>query len=296
MTPELPEGGGRVRLGAVGYLNARPLVHGLDADPRFALRFDVPAVCAQLLHQGAIDFGLIPAIESAREPDYAIVRDAAVASFGPVDSVAIYTQKPLEQVTTLALDTSSRTSAALVRVLCRFHFGIAPTFQSVGPDIRDMLQRCDAALLIGDPALFLDPASLGVEKIDLGEQWTAFTGLPFVWAFWVGRRAQGRPETLAALEGARRRGEAALDEIARQHSQGDSARRARIERYLRESIHYDLDDRCEAGLRKYFELAGRIGIIPGGVAPQFFERVSPATMVGATAARMHDAGREGEGR
>ena len=171
MTPELPEGGGRVRLGAVGYLNARPLVHGLDADPRFALRFDVPAVCAQLLHQGAIDFGLIPAIESAREPDYAIVRDAAVASFGPVDSVAIYTQNPLEQVTTLALDTSSRTSAALVRVLCRFHFGIAPTFQSVGPDIRDMLQRCDAALLIGDPALFLDPASLGVEKIDLGEQW-----------------------------------------------------------------------------------------------------------------------------
>ena len=103
----------RVRLGAVGYLNARPLVYGLEASPQFELRFDVPSKCAELLHEGAIDLGLIPSIEynhPITRTEYSIVPDLAIASSGPVASVAIYSQRPMPDVRSIALDTSSRTS------------------------------------------------------------------------------------------------------------------------------------------------------------------------------------------
>src|SRR5262245_12161151 len=109
------------RLGAVEYLNARPLVYGLTDSARFSLRFDLPARCADLLHAGVIDLGLIPSIEYARGPAgpdaYRIVPGLAIASDGPVSSVAIYTTKPIGDVRSIALDTSSRTSVALTRVL-----------------------------------------------------------------------------------------------------------------------------------------------------------------------------------
>ena len=123
----------RVRLGAVGYLNARPLVFGLERSPRFDLRFDVPSKCAELLHERRIDVGLIPSIEYLRHPAgaapdgaaaYRIVPDLAIASRGPVASVALFTTRPMPDVRSIAMDTSSRTSVALVRVLCARHFRI----------------------------------------------------------------------------------------------------------------------------------------------------------------------------
>src|SRR5215510_1897787 len=141
----------RVRLGAVGYLNARPLVYGLDASAEFDLRFDVPAKCAELLHEGAIDLGLIPSIEynhPITRTEYAIVPDLAIASRGPVASVAIYCRRPIQDARSIALDTSSRTSVALVRVLCKRVFKIAPHLEHRGPDLDEMLAACDAALLI----------------------------------------------------------------------------------------------------------------------------------------------------
>ena len=111
----------RVILGAVGYLNARPLVHDLARSSRFTVRFDVPSRCADLLHEGAIDLGLIPSIEYLRAtPDdgYRIVPGPAIVSHGPVASVMLYATTPLRQVRSIALDTSSRTSVALTRVLC----------------------------------------------------------------------------------------------------------------------------------------------------------------------------------
>ena len=103
-----------LRLGAVGYLNARPLVHGLDVSPQFALRYDVPSECARLLHEGTIDLGLIPSIEYLRGGPYAIVPDLAIASRGPVASVALYTKKPMADVRSIAMDTSSRTSVGSI--------------------------------------------------------------------------------------------------------------------------------------------------------------------------------------
>lgn len=267
-----------VRLGAVGYLNARPLCHGLDDDPRFSVRFDLPSVCARLLHDDDIDFGLVPSIEFARGRGYAIVPDAAVASDGPVDSVALYSAAPIERAASIALDTSSRTSAALVQILCEGYFGMRPRFEPADPDLDRMLERCDAALLIGDPALFLDHERRGLLKIDLGAAWTAMTGLPFVWAFWAGRLDRGTPGIVDALAGARRRGEQALAEIAAAHDGGDPGRRRVIERYLRNHIRYDLDGRFEAGFRRYIALAATLGLVPPDVEVRFFE---PTALSGA---------------
>src|SRR5262245_28386240 len=163
-----------IRLGAVDYLNARPLVYGLElASDLFALRFDVPSKCASLLHEGAIDIGMIPSIEYLRGSSaYVIVDGMGIISDGPVASVALFSIKPLDQIQSIALDTSSRTSSGLLRVLCREEFGIDPEFAPMPPDIAAMMTFCDAALLIGDPALYLDAAAHGLTKIDLGERWT----------------------------------------------------------------------------------------------------------------------------
>src|SRR3954462_15616089 len=117
-----------IRLGAVGYLNARPLVYRLDRSRDFSLRFDIPSKCADLLHAGDIDVGLIPSIEYLRGASLAIVPGLAIASRGQVTSVMLYTTKPIEDVRSTAMDTSSRTSLALVRVLCAKLFGITPAF------------------------------------------------------------------------------------------------------------------------------------------------------------------------
>src|SRR5262245_44320417 len=172
-----------VRLGSVTYLNARPFVFGLEHDPHFRLRFDIPSRCATLLHEGAIDAGLIPSIEYLRQPrgsqkEYRIVPGVGIVSQGPVASVALYTKRQMSDVRSIAMDTSSRTSVALTRVLCARAFHIDPVFEPAGPDLPRMLERADAALLIGDSAL-LSEGRKDVEKVDLGEVWTRATGLPF---------------------------------------------------------------------------------------------------------------------
>ncbi len=153
----------RVRLGAVGYLNARPHVFGLERMPRFDLRFDVPSQCAALLHDAEIDVGLIPSIEYLHG-SYAIVPDVAIASRGPVSSVMLHTTRPLAEVRSIALDTSSRTSVALTRILCAREFHIHPRFEPHGPDLESMLAHNDAALIIGDQALFADASQSTVHS------------------------------------------------------------------------------------------------------------------------------------
>ena len=257
------------RLGAVEYLNARPLVYGLELrNDLFSLRFDVPSKCAALLHEGSIDVGMIPSIEYLRGRDYRIVPGVGIISDGPVASVALFTTTPVARIRSIAADTSSRTSQALLRILCVERFGIDPDFQPMPPEPEQMLQRCDAALLIGDPALFVDHERLGAEKVDLGEHWTSLTGLPFVWAFWAGRQDGLPAPAVGALIAARDGGVVASDEIAAAYCGPDRA--ARCQAYLRENIRYSLGDREEAGLMKYYELAERYGIVDHAVVPPRF--------------------------
>ena len=252
-----------IRIGAVGFLNASPLAYGLDRDPRVSLRLDLPSVCAGLLHAGEIDLGLVPAIELLRgSVNYDLVPGLAIACEGAVNSVALFTRLPVTQVRRLALDVSSRSSVGLVRVLCRHHWGIEPEFVDAAPDLASMLDNADAALMIGDPALDAPWQSLGVSKIDLGESWQAFTGLPFVFAAWVARPGVVTPELIDTLHAARRAGQAAIPALALAEAAGDAVRASRLERYLRQNIRYDLDERALCGLSRYLVLAKVDGLAP----------------------------------
>jgi chorismate dehydratase len=258
----------RIRLGAVEYLNARPLVYGLDESSRFDVRYDIPSECARLLHARVIDVGLVPSIEYLRGPQpYAIAPGPAIASRGPVASVALYTTKPVADIRSIALDSSSRTSVALVTVLCAKRFNIQPSFQPAAPDLPAMLAASDAALIIGDNALLLDHgvasqqvASRQVEKIDLGEVWTAWTGLPFVYAVWTGWPGALDRADVAALERVRDEGVANAAAVARAYFPKDPARQAIGERYLRDNIHYTLGAQELEGLRLFYRYAAEVGL------------------------------------
>ena len=257
-----------VRLGAVGYLNARPLVSGLDRSPRFDLRYDLPSECARLLHAREIDLGLIPSIEYLRD-DYRIVPDVAIASRGPVASVALFTTRPMPDVRSIVMDTSSRTSVALVRVLCARLFKIDPAIEAHSPDLNAMLDRGDAALIIGDKALVWEPDS-NIQKIDLGEAWTSMTGLPFVWAFWAGPPGVLSPEDVSALQEARQAGVQQSDAIGREYFRDAPQHRDLGARYLRDNIKYYLGAEERAGLDLFYRYAAEVGVAPGDQAVRFF--------------------------
>lgn len=252
----------RVRLGAVSYLNARPLVYGLDRSDDFSLRFDVPARCAELLHAGEIDLGLIPSIEYLRGPKpYALVPDCSVSSRGPVASVALYTRKEPRDIRSIALDTTSRTSVALTQIVARRFFGISPELMAAAPDLEPMLMQADAALIIGDKALLLDHVAAGVAKYDLGDVWFRATSLPFVYAFWA-----GVPEALTArhvrlLREAREQGATHPGEIAAAFFPGDERLQAIAERYLQDNIRYRLGEAEQEGLATFYRYASELGLV-----------------------------------
>ncbi len=260
-----------MRIGAVGYLNARPLTWALDRDPsRWLVRYDVPSVCAALLHEGEVDLGLIPSIEYLQSDDYRFVPGVGIGSRGPVASVALYTRKPVEDIRSIALDTSSRTSVTLIQVLCRHHFHITPTFVPHGPDLVAMTSTCDAGLLIGDPAFDADHESLGLRKIDLGEVWTQMTGLPFIYAAWTGRPAGVDAGVVESLQQAQTEGVRAREAIAAEYGAGDVARAARAALYLRDNVKYGLGKQEAAGLQTFLDLAADMGLGPQRRTLEFF--------------------------
>lgn len=260
-----------LRLGAVSYLNVRPLVAGLESAPDVSLRFDVPSVCARLLGEGHIDLGMVPSITWLDRPGDLIVPGVCIGSEGPVASVALFSRRDMTDVRTVALDASSRTSAALVRILCRRYFAIDPVFLTQPPDVSAMLGRADAALLIGDPALFLDHRALGLTKIDLGELWTDMTGLPFVWAFWSGRAGAASPAVVARLHEAADRGRADIDRIAADYCRPYPARVPVAREYLRHNMRYGLGPREVEALRIYYREVGALGLAEHVREPEFFE-------------------------
>lgn len=260
-----------VRIGAVGYLNARPLTWALDRSPdRWQVRYDVPSVCARLLHAGDVDLGLIPSIEYLSAPDYRFVPGVGIGSFGPVASVAMYSRVPVNDVRRLALDTSSRTSVALIKILCREYFRIDPEFVPHGPDLAAMTTVCDAGLLIGDPALDADHTALGLRKIDLGEAWTAMTGLPFIYAAWTGRAGVISGDDVRVLQEAQAEGVASTDAIAREYGGSDPVVVARAAVYLRDNVRYGLGPQEAAGLQRFLDYAADLGLAPRRRRLEFF--------------------------
>tara|TARA_Y100000588_G_C14240946_1_gene919309 strand:- start:939 stop:1733 length:795 start_codon:yes stop_codon:yes gene_type:complete len=261
-----------IRVSAVEYLNARPLVHGLeDKSKLFSLDFAVPAKCATNLHESAVELALIPSIEYLQRSDYLVVPNIAVASDGPVASVALFSQRPATAIRSVAVDSSSRTAGALLRILCAHWFEIEPTLVKMSPDLPTMLKRCDAALLIGDRALFTEYETAGLEKIDLGEEWRAMTDTSFVWSFWAGREGALKSEHLEALQEARDGGVNALDKIAERFAPPSEEDAVEVtQSYLRDNVFYSLGEREREGLKKFFESAVDIGVVPQSRKIRFF--------------------------
>ena len=262
-----------IRLSAVEYLNARPLVYGLDErQDLFDCRYDVPAKCAAMLHDKSVDLSLIPSIEYFGHPDYRIVPDIGVMSTGPVASVALFTDRPATALRSVAVDVSSRTAVALLRVLCAQWFDIEPTFVTLRPDLPAMLKRGDAALLIGDAALYQEHETNGLDKIDLGYEWTAMTGLPFVWSFWAGRTGCIDKNHINALRTARDAGVQQLDQIAEQYASSEEEDALAIAKeYLHDNVSYTLDDQARTGMKKFFSAAADLQIVPSGGKLRYFE-------------------------
>lgn len=254
-----------LRLGVVSYLNAEPLVYGLDGDPRFRLERDLPSRVAEKLHRGESDLGMIPSIEYAFG-EYAIVPGLAIGSRGPVRSVNLYHRCPLAEVRRVALDTSSRTSVALTKVLLHETLGEPPEYLAHGPSLPEMLDVADAALVIGDPALYLETE---VPRLDLGEEWQRRTGLPFVYAFWAGRPGVVTSSDVARLQQALDEGLAAVDRIAASYdvpeagpAEDGDLRQSRNASYLRSNVVYSLGEEEQRGLTEFYRRAFALGLIP----------------------------------
>ena len=258
----------RVRLGAVSYLNSRPLTYGLDQDDLFRVDYGVPSACAEDLAAGRIDVGMIPIVEYARRPpDLRIVPGLAIGSEGEVLTVRLFHRGRLDRVRRVAADTSSRTSVVLLRVLLRERYGVDAEIIAAPPDLDAMLHGADAALLIGDPVLPLvgPEGAAGRSSLDLGREWRELTGRPCVFAFWAGREKAVAAGHVARLHRARREGVAHMAEIAAGFQRERAGSAELYEGYLRDHICYDLGPPQIAALDEFYRLAHRhrlIGSVP----------------------------------
>lgn len=260
----------KIRIGAVTYLNARPLVFSLASfAPQAEIVVDLPSRLADALAAGQLDVAMIPSIEYARRPGYSIISDACIACDGAVRSVKLYSRVPLERMRTLALDEGSRTSAALVRILLMDRFGISPdTWQlPIGALAEDV--SSDAVMLIGDRGMLPTGSHFEFEW-DLGEEWSRWTGLPFVFAMWIARPGIDLSGIAEALAAARDDGVARLGEIARLSAPVIGIPEADCLVYLRDHLEFHLGQRQRQGVEHYFELASRHGLAPAGVKLAFY--------------------------
>lgn len=239
-----------LRVSAVSYLNTWPLVWGFLNGPQrglFDFQFDLPARCAAALGSGEVAIGLVPCAELDRlELDF--LPGLGIACEGPVRSILLISKVPFAQIKTLAADSGSRTSVALVRILLRERFGCEPRITAQVPNLQDMLRNSDAALIIGDPALHLDPEKLPYQTLDLGAEWTAWSGLPMVFAVWAGHAEVLTPAVAQAFTDSYRWGQDRMDEIVARAVAERGYPEILARDYLTRYIQYELSRRHLEGL------------------------------------------------
>jgi len=252
----------KIRVGAVNYLNTRPLVYGLDrhADS-IQLVFDLPSRLADALAAGGYDVALIPSVEALLQPGYTIVSDACIACRGPVMSVKLFFRVPAADVRTLALDEGSRTSAALAKILLWEQYRVQPQLERlpIGAGLQDT--QADAILLIGDRAMHTPPGRYS-EVWDLGDQWVRWTGLPFVFALWTARPVEKLPMAGLALRQARDEGVAAIEKIAAREAAPLGLTVPQCVSYLRDNLHFHFGPREQQGLERFHQYAAALGLVP----------------------------------
>lgn len=272
-----------MRIAASTYLNSAPLVYSFaEGALRRSYEFlgdAAPSRCAAMLAAGQCEIALIPVIEYQRIPGLLLIPDVAVASKNRVRSVLIAARCPLAEVRRVTLDTSSRTSQTLVKILFERRYGSQPVFVERTPNAvagcANMLEDADAALVIGDPAMRLaaSASQFGVRIYDLAEEWRAMTGLPFVFAVWAVREGVGETDALIRdFQAARREGLARLEQIAAGYSDRLRLPQTDLLDYLRNCVNYDLDADNIAGMNQYFDLAEECGLIPAARPAKFLSQ------------------------
>ncbi len=253
-----------VRIGAVNYLNTKPLIQDLEElAPEAELILDVPSRLADLLAEGRLDVALIPVIEYFRAGRYTVVPDIAIASRGPVLSVTLFSRVPWTGIRRVALDAGSRTSAALTQILLRRRYGVSPEVVPLPLDRTAEEADADAVLLIGDRAMRACLPGF-VHAYDLGREWHDWTGLPFVFAFWAVREGAELGPVADALAEAKRRGCLQVGTIAQREAPRLGLDAGFCRRYLQTILDFDLGSEELAGLRRYYQLACELGLAPAG--------------------------------
>jgi chorismate dehydratase len=282
----------RLRISAISYLNTAPLMWDFEHEsgsetgslsPRFDISYTLPSQCATNLQQGSADIGIIPAAAYASISRLAVLPGVAIASRRAVRSILLVSKAPLELVETVALDTSSLTSAALTQVLFAKWWRRKVTFTAAAPELDTMLHRSDAALLIGDPALQVDRSRY--LTYDLAEEWIRFTGKPFVFAFWAVRQASLKDvspalDLAAIFQQSRDHGlrPASLAQLALDWGPKLGLSGPSVRSYLSENIHYYLDAECVEGLQLFYRYGAAIGALPQAPALHFLEATKTAAL------------------
>ncbi|HWE52840.1 MAG TPA: menaquinone biosynthesis protein [Bryobacteraceae bacterium] len=245
------------RIGAVSYLNTVPLVWGMLHGPQRTsvhLSFSIPSVCAQEVEDGIIQVGLVPVAEIARQ-GLEIVPGAGITCFGTVRSILLVSRVPLREIKTLAADASSRTSVQLARVILRERYGVEPAIYPESPDLETMLAGADSALIIGDPALRINPDKLNYPCLDLGAEWRALTGLPMVFAAWAGKPGLPLKALSEITRGSYEFGKERLNDIVKAEYARRGITRELAGRYLRGYIRFEIGAAEQKGLDAFLELA-----------------------------------------
>ncbi len=269
----------RLRISAISYLNTAPLMwdfeHG-KACADFDISYTVPSRCAAQLAAGAADIGIIPAAAYATIPGLVTLPGVAIASRRAVRSILLVSKVPIENVGSVALDTSSLTSVALVKVLFARLWGAGRTFAPMDPDIDRMSREHDAGLVIGDVALRVDRSRYFT--YDLAEEWLRLTGKPFVFAFWAVRQealkdAAPGLDLASIFQESRDHGLALerLDSIAHEWASRVGLSEAETRSYLTENIYYYLDAACLQGLQLFYRYAAECGALPAPPELNFLE-------------------------
>jgi chorismate dehydratase len=276
----------RLRISAISYLNTAPLMwdfeHG-DAGAGFDISYTLPARCAAALAAGTADIGIIPTAAYATIPRLVILPGVAIASRRPVRSILLVSKVPRDKIRSVALDTSSLTSAALTRVLFAKWWGGGRSFTPMPPDVEQMLEEHDAGLVIGDPALKLDRSRY--LTYDLAEEWIRLTGKPFIFAFWAIREealgdVPAFPDLACVFQDSRDHGLQAgnLQEIAREWAPRVGLSEADTRSYLTENIYYYLDPACLEGLQLFYGYAEQYQALPVAPGLRFLDAARTAAI------------------
>jgi predicted solute-binding protein len=250
----------RPRVAVISYLNTVPLIWGLQNGPRrhpFHLDFCLPSEGADRVRDGLSDIGILPVIEMARQR-LSSIAGLGIACDGPVRSILLVSKVPPSQIRSLAVDRGSRTSVMLARVILSRSYDAHPLISIAEPALEDMLASNDAALIIGDPALHLDPESLPFLCLDLGQEWKRLTGLPMVFALWCGHSRFINPANSQHFLDSLAYGERHLATIVASQSALHRLPPDLVHSYLTQNIRFRLGEPEYKGLNTYLDFAAAL--------------------------------------